>query len=128
MAFVESYLKFKKMLSEYSFQMKLNPTMLVINIVLISVILTSQILYWCFYGEYDKQFYSAFVAQSLSRLFDKAIYLVLLQTFSRQITVKSVVLANGKILIIGCDDAGKEIFSYEVQRKFAVPTEGDDQS
>jgi len=41
--------------------MKLNPTMLVINIVLISVVLTSQILYWCFYGEYDKQFYIAFV-------------------------------------------------------------------
>ena len=60
-AFVESYLKFKKMLSENSFQMKLNPTMLVINIVLISVVLTSQILYWCFYGEYDKQFYIAFV-------------------------------------------------------------------
>ena len=42
--------------------------------------------------------------------------------------MKSIVLANGKLLILGCDDAGKEVFSYEVKRRQTVMTEGDDQS
>lgn len=94
--------------------MKLNPKMLALNISLFTLILLSQIFYWCTFGDTNIEFFISFIASNFSRLFIKIVFLYLVEAFGRELTVRSTVLAQGTVLIIGCDADGKELFSYAI--------------
>jgi len=42
------------------------------------------------------------------------VFLYLVEAFGRELTVKSTVLSTGKVMIVGYDGDGKELFSYGI--------------
>jgi hypothetical protein len=44
----------------------------------------------------------------------KVVFLYLVEAFGRELTVKSTVLSTGKVMIVGYDGDGKELFSYGI--------------
>ena len=92
--------------------MKLNPRMLALNISIFMLVLLSQIFFWLTFGDSSLGFIISFIASSFSRLLLKIVFLYLVEKFGRELTVKSTVLSTGKVMIIGCDGDGNEVFSY----------------
>ena len=55
---------------------------------------------------------------TLAKLVIRVVFLALIESYGQKLNIKSKMTAEGDLVIYGCDDTGKQVFSYTMQEQY----------
>ena len=129
--FFYSYVKITHTLKSSQLNMSINKTMLIVNICLLLVILLTWVMQAYIYqtGAHIA-FFTSYGLSTVAKLLIRVVFLVLTESFGQNLNLMSKLTAEGELVIYGCDEAGKQLFSYTMQKRedFTYNQNADDES
>ena len=90
--------------------------MLTVNICLMLTILLSWVIQWLLYSTSARiAFFTAYGISTVAKLVIRVVFLALIESFGQNLNLMSKLTADGELVIYGCDESGKQLFSYTLQ-------------
>lgn len=119
-SFLISYWHLTQTTSKHSFATRVNLKMMTLNLFFILIVFASQVWYFFSISQVGLDTVLAVGFTNFSRLIVKVILLAFLASFGENLTVKSICLQNGQLMIVGLDQNGEEQFALKIQRQTAT--------
>lgn len=90
--------------------------MLTINFCLLLIVLLTWIIQWLLYQTNAHiAFFTAYGLSTVAKLVIRVVFLALIESFGQNLNLKSKLTGEGDLVIYGCDEGGKQVFSYTLK-------------